>query len=398
MPVIEFLPESRLVHWESFPPYFSVSAHPDTHPLPPVWARRLTLLIMIYAGVALALVLMVVGHLRINGQIFDQITGEYYNVFSRWVSDYAAKAPEGWWIKGGIFSFSGALLLMMGGLSRLEAVSPRGVGRAFFLQCTTACMVGGLVLVAIFDISPSQFEVVEKTLLLEAATRERGPAPTGAVKTNEEEEASADPASETGPVLALLELLNPEGASLREELLRERKAMDEDDRAMLDYFREMNWDHTQVIDFLKARYQALEVETAKEGDAKEGEVAVAVAAAAPPVHEIRRLPKPERHVAQAYYHRMGFHLFLTGFVLCSIYMTRVEWKEKRYDRLPGTFLTLLLTLIFSGWLFFEQQRLAGIPQRALLVLIAVWLLRLGYRLPGSTQASKPLSTKTNQHP
>lgn len=341
---------------------------------PPTWRRILTMPNIVRAGVALALVLMVVGHLQINGQIFDQITGEYYNVFSRWVSDYAAKAPEGWWIKGGIFSFSGALLLLMGGLSRLEAVSRQGVGRAFFLQCTTACMVGGLVLVAIFDISPSQFEVVEKTLLLEAATRERGPASDGATETND---SMAEPAGETGPVLSLLEILTPEGASLREELLRKRKSMDGDDRAMLDYFREMNWDHTQVTDFLKARYQAHGEEAAKEDPA----AAEAVAAAPAAVREIRRLPKPERHVTQASYHRMGFHLFLVGFVLCSIYMTRVEWTERRYDRLPGTFLTLLLTLIFSGWLFFEQQRLAGIPQRALLVLIAVWLLRLGYRLP-----------------
>ena len=322
---------------------------------------------------------MVVGHLRINGQVFDQITGEPYNVFSRWISDYAAKAPEGWWIKGGIFSFSGALLLMMAGLSRLEAVSARGVGRAFFLQCTTACMVGGLVLVAIFDISPSQFEVVEKTLLLEAATRERAPNAAEAMEPIEPEKA-ADPPSEPGPVLSLLEILSPEGASLREELLRGRKSMDGDDRAMLDYFREMNWDHRQVMDFLKARYEA-PVEEEKQQQQPENEVT----AAAPPVREIRRLPKPERHFAQVYYHRMGFHLFLSGFVLCSIYMTRVEWKERRYDRLPGTFLTLLLTLIFTGWLFFEQQRLAGIPQRALLVLIAVWLLRLNYRLPAPAQ-------------
>ena len=349
---------------------------------------------------------MVVGHLLINGQVFDQITGEYYNVFSRWISDYAAKGPEGWWIKGGIFAFSGALLLMMGGLSRKEAVSLRGVGRALFLQCTTACMVGGLVLVAIFDISPSQFEVVEMTLLLEAATRERSPAAAGTPATETRKKANeenADPSSETGPVLSLLELLNPEGASLREELLRERKAMDGDDRAMLNYFREMKWDHHQVMDFLKARYQAEEEAAAKQDDKGSDVVPIA---AVPPVREIRRLPKPERQQTQAYYHRMGFHLFLAGFVLCSIYMTRVEWKERRYDRLPGTFLTLLLTLIFSGWLFFEQQRLAGIPQRALLVLIAVWLLRLGYRLPVVAQASSlrgqrassPVNSITNQHP
>ena len=172
---------------------------------------------------------------------------------------------------------------------------------------------------------------------------------------------------------------------------------------MLDYFREMSWDHSQVMDFLKARYQARE-EAAAKPDGTESNAVPSVAT--PPVREIRRLPKPERHVAQAYYHRMGFHLFLAGFVLCSIYMTSVEWKERRYDRLPGTFLTLLLTLIFSGWLFFEQQRLAGIPQRALLVLIAVWLLRLGYRLPVVAQASSlrsqratsPVNPITNQHP
>ena len=63
-----------------------------------------------------------------------------------------------------------------------------------------------------------------------------------------------------------------------------------------------------------------------------------------------------------------------------------EGKKRQYTRLPGTLLLLLLSVVFGGWLFFQSVGLAGIPQRALLGLIAVWAWRARWHLRPSLRA------------
>lgn len=91
--------------------------------------------------------------------------------------------------------------------------------------------------------------------------------------------------------------------------------------------------------------------------------------------ELRALPQGKRELSEHWYHRLGFQMFLAGFVVASFWLARREWMERRYERLPGTLLGLGLTLVFGLWLMCEKLGLVGVPKRALLVLIGYWLIR-----------------------
>jgi hypothetical protein len=52
-------------------------------------------------------------HLLITGQSFERISGETDDIYSRWISDYAGKPRQAWWIKAAIFIFSTAVVLLL---------------------------------------------------------------------------------------------------------------------------------------------------------------------------------------------------------------------------------------------------------------------------------------------
>lgn len=76
---------------------------------------------------ALSLEFIIVGHWKIVGHVFDPASGEVYNLFTRWVSDFAAKRPEGWWIKFGMLAFCLAMALFFRRMAREEATDFAGV-------------------------------------------------------------------------------------------------------------------------------------------------------------------------------------------------------------------------------------------------------------------------------
>jgi len=302
------------------------------------WVRAFTLA---------SLVLMVIGHLRVAGAVFDPLTGETYNVFTRWVSDFAAKQPEGWWIKGSIAMFCLAIIGLFRRLAVREAVDLAGVWRGFGVLLMATLMVGGLVLVAVFDLSPRQYQIIESRVLLDQAR-------SGDVERMEE------------PGWWEL-LMDPKGATLREGLLRDTPLPEEEMRELKQRILDEEWGEEKVLGYLREKVRL-------EEEARDAE-----AAALEPLTEVRRelrpVPKGAREYSKHWYHRLGFQLFLAGFACASVWMARVEWRQKAYRRLPGTLLMLSLTLLFGAWLMAEKLGLAGIPQRALLGLIALWVVR-----------------------
>ena len=90
---------------------------------------------------------------------------EKYNIFTRWVSDFAAVWPLGLWIKGSIVSFCVALFIFM--RARLEACGAglRNHVLWFWNAILAFGMISGLLLVALYDMSPPQFSVKEPSWL-----------------------------------------------------------------------------------------------------------------------------------------------------------------------------------------------------------------------------------------
>ena len=300
--------------------------------------------------VVVSLLLMLVGHWQTVGQVFDPLTGETYNVFTRWVSDFAAKQPEGWWIKGAIATFCLALVDFFGPLARREARDMRGVWRGFGVLVMSALMVGGLLLVAVFDISPKQYEIIESRVILDQARAEGG----------------GEPSEEAGEIPWWEVLLEPKGSTLREGMLRDAPLPDEEMRPLRQRIADEGWDERQVLEYLRER---LHHEAAPHDATAADTPAVEVRSELRPV---RREPK---ELSKHWYHRLGFQLFLFGFGCGSVWLAAREWRGRAFARLPGTFLMLLLTVVFGIWLMAEKLGLAGVPQRALLLLICLWLLR-----------------------
>lgn len=81
--------------------------------------------------------------------------------------------------------------------------------------------------------------------------------------------------------------------------------------------------------------------------------------------------------AEGLHHSIGFFLFVSGFGLSASLLALLEWRFGNRDLLPTTCYLLLLAAALVAWLLVmrSQDSLPGIPQRALLVLVAVWVLR-----------------------
>jgi hypothetical protein len=306
---------------------------------------------IVRALLVVAALLMAAGHVAIDGMVFDPINGETYNLYSRWVSDYAGRPGEGVWIKASIAVFAGALALLYRTFSARFATGWRGVLIALAFQVLAAGMVGGLVLVAIFDISPRQFEVVEDLERLGRAGRDEPPRPDAG---------DAAGTDETGEDPALVALLTGDGVSLREEIFREVLLADDEDDALMTELHRLRHDPAAMRQAIQS-WRRDRARTQSE------------AAEASPT--LRRLPLRPRQRVKERYHRLGFRLFLVAFVAAAIATIGYEARHRQHHRLPGSLLLLLLAAAFGSWLFIEHLGLAGIPQRALMVVIGVWAWR-----------------------
>jgi hypothetical protein len=112
-----------------------------------------------YACIVLSFASMVIGHVIIINSGLWFIPGkEKYNVFTRWVSDYAALYPQGLWIKGSIVLFCAALCLFK--LERLRSYRAGVIGHSLWIWNVflSIGLIAGLLMVALFDMSPPQFE------------------------------------------------------------------------------------------------------------------------------------------------------------------------------------------------------------------------------------------------
>ena len=117
--------------------------------------------IRIRALLILSALLMIVGHCFViaSGVIFgNPASGQHYNVFTNWVSDFAAKWPEGLWIKFSIALFCLALAdFVRVVIKHFSGHSFARLLKFWWLLLATA-MIGGLILVVLFDMSPSQYQ------------------------------------------------------------------------------------------------------------------------------------------------------------------------------------------------------------------------------------------------
>jgi hypothetical protein len=207
---------------------------------------------------------MVIGHFLVigSGAIFDPRSGEHFNVFTRWVSDFAAKFPEGLLIKLSIALFCLALADFFRAIINHFSTHPLASILKFCWLLLATAMIGGLALVVIFDMTPPQFRQ------------------TGIIER----------------------LLDGKGT------------------------------HVEI-------------------------------------------PRSSFDWAMRGHHQLGFLMFVVGFFLSAISLAWLEWRAGMRDNLPTTVYLLLLSLVFAAWLFFTQSSLAGIPQRALLLLMFIWVLR-----------------------
>jgi hypothetical protein len=121
---------------------------------------------LFYLCMTLSGVTMITGHLLIMNAGKWFIPGqEKYNLHTRWVSDFAAVYPEGWFIKGSIILFCIAWIVFMRPHFRAAGDHLGGHvhwGWSFLL---TIGVVGGLLLVAFYDMSPPQFTAKDPSWL-----------------------------------------------------------------------------------------------------------------------------------------------------------------------------------------------------------------------------------------
>ncbi len=224
----------------------------------------------------LSLMLMIVGHVVIHGQNFALPGGPTYNPVTSWVSDYAARWPEGLWIKAAIVCFCLAIAWFCDlAIRKLAKGRWMLVGRLFWLS-VTGVMIGGVLLVILFDMLPDHYAEV------------------------------------------------PPG-----------------------WFEKLIGKGSSYV----------------------------------PV------PRTTEEWSMRWYHQLGFELFVGAYALAAIITLAVEVLRKTWGTLATSIFLLAAAAVFVIWLF-SNTPLAGVPQRALLALIAFWLVRSTRFL----QAKEPEST------
>lgn len=103
----------------------------------------------------LAAVMIICGHVVImaSGELFDKVNGESYNLHSRWVSDFAAKWPEGSWIKVGILLTCVASGLLYRAKIKGLPLTARHSLESWLYHLVPFVMIIGLILVLSYDVS-----------------------------------------------------------------------------------------------------------------------------------------------------------------------------------------------------------------------------------------------------
>jgi hypothetical protein len=121
---------------------------------------------LFYLCMSLSVASMIAGHtLIINaGKWFIPAT-EKYNLHTRWVSDFAAVEPEGWFIKVSIILFCMAWIVFMRPYFRAAGNHLGGHFRWGWSLLLTIGVVGGLLLVAFYDMSPPQYTAKDPSWL-----------------------------------------------------------------------------------------------------------------------------------------------------------------------------------------------------------------------------------------
>ena len=223
-----------------------------------------------YTCIVLSLAAMVIGHAIIITSGLWFIPGkEKYNVFTRWVSDYAALYPQGLWIKGSIILFCVALYLFKRERLRSYHEGVKGHSLWIWNVLLSIGLIAGLLMVALFDMSPPQFSYSHPSLW----QRVRG----------------------VPPVLV------------------------ENPREAVDYIKQ-------------------------------------------------------------WHHRLGFQMFIISFALTLLTAIVEKYFAKNSVGLRKDMIFFSVTSIFMIWLYTFHSSLAGIPQRALLILIFWWVCSEFYRM------------------
>ena len=136
----------------------------DSSPVPSASnVRRLVFSVCLIASA----ILMIVGHYAVmsSGAWFDPVSGEKYNLLRRWVSDFAAKWPEGLWIKTSIVFFCAAVIVWCRSTKTSAQLTGKVALTRFLRWILASLIVIGLALVIIYDMSPPQYRDGELSLI-----------------------------------------------------------------------------------------------------------------------------------------------------------------------------------------------------------------------------------------
>lgn len=107
---------------------------------------------------------------------------------------------------------------------------------------------------------------------------------------------------------------------------------------------------------------------------------------------------PTRSEVAGGLHSTGFAIFVAGFLAASALKLSLEWREGLTNRLPISTWFVALSLIILVWLLVMRDKsvLPGIPQRAMLVLITMWLLRTAHGAVASAPIHDAADSRTTQ--
>lgn len=108
--------------------------------------------------------------------------------------------------------------------------------------------------------------------------------------------------------------------------------------------------------------------------------------------------EPTRSEVAGGLHSTGFAIFVAGFLAASALKLFLEWREGLTNRLPVSTWFVALSLIILAWLLVMRDKslLPGIPQRAMLVLVTMWLLRTAHGAVAGAPIHDAADSRTTQ--
>ncbi|WP_038171191.1 hypothetical protein [Verrucomicrobium sp. BvORR106] len=74
-----------------------------------------------------------------------------------------------------------------------------------------------------------------------------------------------------------------------------------------------------------------------------------------------------------WYHNLGFRLFILGFVAAASMFLVLDFKRQDW-RAAARGIVLMTGVCFFGWWLWSGSPVRGVPQRAVLLLVAIWLV------------------------